>query len=139
MAERTDGGAAFPGISGSQAGVDSYNTPYTRIEASDGMSLRDWFAGQALMGICASLEQPARKVLSESWREANTEARIDAHELLAIAGFAAWRTRLSELRKPPYNMRIENWTRRVATPERAQRHVTVSSYRYVPDREESAA
>lgn len=38
---------------------------------------------------------------------------IDARQLLPIAGFAAWRTRLSELRKPPYNLDIRNETRRV--------------------------
>ena len=50
---------------------------------------------------------------------------IDARELLSVAGFAAWRTRLSELRKPPYNMQIDNRTRRVAS-------YTESCYRYVP-------
>ena len=38
---------------------------------------------------------------------------IDAHALLQVAGFAAWRTRLSECRKPPFNLTIENRTRTV--------------------------
>lgn len=38
---------------------------------------------------------------------------IDAHELLGVAGFAAWRTRISDLRRQPFGMVIENRTRRV--------------------------
>ena len=52
---------------------------------------------------------------------------IDAHALVPIAGFAAWRTRLSELRKPPYAMVIENRTHR----DRANQ-ITRSEYRFVP-------
>lgn len=33
---------------------------------------------------------------------------IDARELLAVAGFGGWRTRISNLRYPPYAMVIEN-------------------------------
>lgn len=50
---------------------------------------------------------------------------IDAHELLQVAGFAAWRTRVSELRKPPYNMAIEN---KVGTKDGYRQ----SFYRFVP-------
>lgn len=35
-------------------------------------------------------------------------AMVNARDLLPIAGFAGWRTRLSELRHPPYNMDIRN-------------------------------
>ena len=50
---------------------------------------------------------------------------IDARELLNIGGFAGWRTRVSDLRRRPYHMQIENRTRRIN-----QR--TVSEYRYSP-------
>mgnify|MGYP001586515420 CR=1 FL=1 len=49
---------------------------------------------------------------------------VNARELLPIAGFAAWRSRLAELRFAPYSMRIENRTRRV-------NGITESHYRYV--------
>ena len=40
-----DGGPAFPFPSGPEPKVDRYH------DRSEGMSLRDWFAGQALAGI----------------------------------------------------------------------------------------
>ncbi|MCL2609791.1 MAG: hypothetical protein FWD94_07820 [Treponema sp.] len=47
MEERKDGGAAFPlGIS-----VEGEEIP-----CNYGMSLRDWFAGQALVGVLAGLK-----------------------------------------------------------------------------------
>ena len=48
---------------------------------------------------------------------------VNARELLPIAGFAAWRSRLAELRFAPYAMKIENRTRRV-------NGITTSEYRY---------
>lgn len=49
---------------------------------------------------------------------------IDARRLLPIAGFAGWRTRVSDLRKPPYSMTIENrWT--------DNGEYRVSEYRYI--------
>ena len=44
MSEQKDGGPAFPGHSRTQ----------NDIPAPTGMSLRDWFAGQALAGMCAA-------------------------------------------------------------------------------------
>lgn len=55
---------------------------------------------------------------------------IDGREL-EIAGRYAWRSRVSDLRRAPFLMRIENRQRRV---QRADgEHVTVSEYRFVPD------
>lgn len=51
---------------------------------------------------------------------------IDARELLSVAGFAGWRTRVSELRSAPYLMVIENRTKR-------ENGLTKSFYRYVPE------
>lgn len=50
---------------------------------------------------------------------------IDARQLLPIAGFAGWRTRCSDLRKPPFNMDIQNRWRTV-------NGYRVSEYRFVP-------
>ena len=55
---------------------------------------------------------------------------IDGRDLAAIAGYAAWRTKTSELRRPPHNMTIENRQRH---PRTAVGTVTVSEYRFVPE------
>jgi hypothetical protein len=54
---------------------------------------------------------------------------IDGRQLATIGGSYAWRTRISDLRRAPFDMRIEN----------RQRHqrvngelVTISEYRYRP-------
>jgi len=47
-AEQNDGGPAFPSHSGNPEMTD----PRNRISCG-GMTLRDWFAGQALAGMCA--------------------------------------------------------------------------------------
>jgi hypothetical protein len=62
------------------------------------------------------LERPAR------W--------IDGRELATIAGAYAWRTRLSELRRPPYDLRVENRQRRIRVGGAA---VTISEYRLKQD------
>lgn len=57
---------------------------------------------------------------------------IDGRHLAEIAGSYAWRTRVSDLRRAPYLMRIENRQRRVARDD--GEHYTVSEYRYVQSR-----
>ena len=48
MSKKNDGGPAFPdAVAVSPSGGVYYGT-------SAGMSLRDWFAGQALAGLCTS-------------------------------------------------------------------------------------
>ena len=47
MSKMNDGGAAFP------LNVRKYNAETGRYINSDGMTLRDWFAGQALAGMMA--------------------------------------------------------------------------------------
>lgn len=51
---------------------------------------------------------------------------FDANGLMSVLGRYAWRTRISECRKPPYNLRIEN--KQVRQPWGVQ-----SMYRYQPD------
>ena len=42
---------------------------------------------------------------------ARPNQRISAVDLMPLGGLCSWRTRLSDLRKPPYNMDIRNETR----------------------------
>lgn len=73
MSETNDGGPAFP--LNSPSGTPEY------MPARDGMSLRDYFAGQALAGLCAntnydwSWEESAR----QSYRAA--DAMLKAREV----------------------------------------------------------
>jgi len=50
-----DGGPAFPVIS-SGPGFDSYSNPFTRIQSEGGLSVRDWLAGQALIGVVSAVD-----------------------------------------------------------------------------------
>lgn len=54
---------------------------------------------------------------------------VDGRALGDVAGSYAWRTRVSELRRAPFCMAIENRQRTVETENGT--HV-VSEYRYVP-------
>jgi hypothetical protein len=53
----------------------------------------------------------------------------DGRELGMIAGCYGWRSRVSDLRRPPFNMTIENRQRTVGGPTSP---FTISEYRYVP-------
>lgn len=55
---------------------------------------------------------------------------IDGMELARIAGQYAWRTRVSDLRRRPWWMTVENRERKVEVEP--GRVVTVSEYRYRP-------
>jgi len=61
--------------------------------------------------------------------KARPDQWIDGLELGQTAGSYAWRSRVSDLRKEPFNMVIENRVRRVMTA--TGRTVTVSEYRSV--------
>lgn len=50
MSEHNDGGPAFPQVNYARP-ADGYGASIMEIRG--GMSLRDWFAGQALAGMCA--------------------------------------------------------------------------------------
>lgn len=55
---------------------------------------------------------------------------IDARLILEVGGFGGWRTRISTLRFPPYDMDIKNETTSVQLPD--GRWIKRSRYRYLP-------
>ncbi len=55
---------------------------------------------------------------------------LDGRQLATVAGFYAFRTRCSDLRKPPYNLTIENRVRRLK--DSAGKPYKVSEYVYLP-------
>jgi len=57
---------------------------------------------------------------------------IDGRVLASIAGFYAFRTRCSDLRRPPFNMRIVNRQRRVTITSDTMTTFTVSEYCFQP-------
>src|SRR5690348_9909747 len=61
---------------------------------------------------------------------------IDGRALAHVAGSYAWRTRVSDLRKPPFNMAIEN---RQVKRRSGDETFVVSEYRYVPADEQRVA
>lgn len=54
---------------------------------------------------------------------------ISPRTLAEIAGFAGWRTRVSQIRKQPYSMDIRCDVERV---QRGDQSIQVSSYRFIP-------
>lgn len=60
-----------------------------------------------------------------------------AHEIASIAGSYAWRTRISDLRREPFNMAIQNRVRRVTRTDGST--YQVSEYRYIPGRAQRGA
>jgi hypothetical protein len=54
----------------------------------------------------------------------------DGRELGAVCGYYGWRTKVSQLRRSPWLMQIENRQRRVARPDGS--HYVISEYRYLP-------
>ncbi len=55
---------------------------------------------------------------------------IDGRAIADVAGAYAWRTRVSDLRRGPHAMTIENRQRHVARPDGST--FTVSEYRFTP-------
>ena len=73
-AERRDGGPAFPRV-GEGVGNPQYDAP--------GMSLRDWFAGQALTGILTTLRAGDVETVGEFTNRAAKLACAAADAMLA--------------------------------------------------------
>jgi hypothetical protein len=72
-----DGGPAFP-----QSDLSGYGIgPAER--SNGGMTLRDWFAGQAIMGLCAD---PSNHELFDSHDDAAKSAYFIADAMIAARG-----------------------------------------------------
>lgn len=86
MADHDDGGPAYP------IPVDDRPGAY---EAHPGMSLRDWFAGQALAGLCGNPGGPFQANERSGWAIVNCSPEFIADECykLADAMIAAKRER----------------------------------------------
>ena len=77
MSERKDGGSAFPHM------YDMHNASEQCFGSNDGMSLRDWFAGQALMGMCRAKKHEIGKAAMQLAAEAAydyADAMIEARD-----------------------------------------------------------
>ena len=67
MAEKTnDGGPAYPSVLYKQAPTENWS--------SDGMSLREWYRGQALAGLCANPGGPFQANAMNGWGIVNCTA-----------------------------------------------------------------
>lgn len=60
---------------------------------------------------------------------ARPNAWIDGRELAIVAGFAGWRSRISDVRRAPFSMPIRNRQRFVKRPDGGY---VVTEYMYVP-------
>ena len=58
---------------------------------------------------------------------------IDGRDLSVVGGAYAWRSRCSDLRRPPSDMQIDNRQRRVAAPSGGT--FVLSEYRFIPSSE----
>lgn len=85
---------------------------------------------QTTMDFTAPIEKPRAGKAAQlaALFKAQPNAWIDGMELARIGGQYAWRTRVSDLRRAPWHMDIENRERKV---EVEGRRFTVSEYRYV--------
>jgi hypothetical protein len=71
---------------------------------------------------------PSRVALLAQFFRAHPNTWIDGRELALVAGAYAWRSRVSDLRKPPFNLLIENRQRKLTA--KAGAPFTVSEYRW---------
>ena len=61
----------------------------------------------------------SRAALVAEFFKSQPERWIDGRELANVGGYAGWRTRISDVRRAPFNLHIENRQRRVkASDER---------------------
>jgi len=65
MSKINDGGPAFPSVLYSHERAENWST--------DGMTLRDWFAGQALAGLCANSGGPFQANALNGWDIVNCD------------------------------------------------------------------
>lgn len=56
---------------------------------------------------------------------------LDARQLFAHGGSFGWRSRVSDIRRPPFNMTIRNRQQRIAPdPREPHRKITITEYKY---------
>lgn len=94
MSGRDDGGAAFPGPRREQVDeqtIDGAPVAYYADVSYPGMSLRDWFAGQALAGMIANPNTPDQ-LIGSGW--------TGSKNMLAEYAYAAADAMLAERSKP---------------------------------------
>ena len=96
---KDDGGAAFPygGTELDHVEVNPDGSPRPIFRAVSGMSLRDWFAGQALSGFANQLK--LFEALSISLYEAGSSDNVNALECMASEAYRLADMMLSERNK----------------------------------------
>ncbi len=92
MSERDDGGPAFPS-SEKLVGVDSQGYKTEGLAVSHGMSLRDWFAGEALPAVLQMATENAKLGNTQSYKALALEAYMWAEAMLYA--------RKADLTEPP--------------------------------------
>lgn len=78
MSTKNDGGPAFPVREAERFNPENNETH--AIEQHWGMSLRDWFAGQALAGMLSSEYRPDGNQLKAVWAYELADAMLRARE-----------------------------------------------------------
>ncbi len=79
MSERDTGGPAFPSLDIYEGYNRDRNEYEVKSETTCGMTMRDWFAGQALIGLAASMNSAMRRKYTDGvadGREARLAYRI---------------------------------------------------------------
>jgi hypothetical protein len=84
------------------------------------------------MGPAVSAQSRSRTERLAAFFQAHPNEWISALDLMPIAGGLSWRTRVSDCRRRPHNLTIENRQRRVRQDGRS---FVVSEYRYLPREE----
>ena len=79
--EKKDGGAAFPSVTDHAYNIVCKCGETVEAFEGRGMSLRDWFAGQALMGVMAAIDgnveaKPEDYKKAASWSYAVADALL---------------------------------------------------------------
>lgn len=88
MNTKHDGGCAFPRITGIEAPntIGHLDPKFSRVRSSDGMSLRDWFAGRSITAVAGSLKAPPGVGLEVVCEEVARAAYMLADAMLKARG-----------------------------------------------------
>lgn len=83
MSERDDGGPAFPKLHAMRPPEGNGSAHYYAHYSFDGMSLRDWFAGQALASILSSYQSTGVPMPRDTTDEIAADSYSIADAMLA--------------------------------------------------------